>query len=149
MTKFWLYRWKDATGISGTGIVAEGVVFEGGQVAMRWTKTGSLGIYADLQQVREIHGHDGDTEVVELSDMFIRATQNAAMDQMENAPFASVGGGERRSAMRTPEWVQGSVAEAEFLRGYRHQARVMYGDDWQTCSFGWEPAGVIGVEGRG
>lgn len=149
MTNFWLYRWKDATGISGTGIVAEGAIFEGGSVAMRWTKSGTMGIYRDADQVREIHGHGGGSEVILLSDAFLRGAQNAAMDQMENVPFASVGGLERREAMRAPEWIQGPVAEAEFIRGYQHQSRVMYGDDWQTCSFGWEPAGVIGVEGRG
>lgn len=143
MTRFWLYRWKDATGISGTGIVAEGIIFEGGQVALCWCKSQTIGVYKSLDQVGEIHGHGGDTEVVELTDMFIRGTQNAGMDQMENAPFASIGGKERRSAMRAPEWVQGSVAEAEFLRGYRHQARVMYGEDWQTCSFEWSPVCVI------
>lgn len=139
MTRFWLYRWKDATGISGTGIVAEGVVFLPGQAVLCWTKHQTVGVYRDLDQVREIHGHGGDTEVVELSDMFVRGTQNAAMDQMENAPFASVGGPDLRDSMRTPKWVQGSVAEAEFLRGYRHQARVMYGDDWSNCRFLWFP----------
>lgn len=67
MNTFWLYRWKDGSGISGTGIVAEGVIFEGGQVAMRWNKSGSMGIYSSIDQVKEIHGHGGDTEVVELS----------------------------------------------------------------------------------
>lgn len=143
MTRFWLYRWKDGSGISGTGIVAEGVVFEGGQVAMRWAKSGSLGIYAHLDQVREIHGHGGDTEVVELTDMFLRGAENAALDNMENAHFSSVGGLTRRLAPVAPEWVRGLRDTHEFLRGYKHQARVMYGDDWQTCSFGWTPVLTI------
>ena len=56
MNTFWLYRWEDGSGISGTGIVAEGVIFEGGQVAMRWNKSGSMGIYSSIDQVKEIHG---------------------------------------------------------------------------------------------
>lgn len=143
MTRFWLYRWKDSTGISGTGQVAHGVVFEGGQVALCWLKSKTIGIYTSLDQVREIHGHGGDTEVVELTDVFIRGAENAALDQCENAPFASIGGLERREAMRAPEWIHGLRDTDEFLKGYCHQARVMYGDDWKTCSFSWTPALVI------
>lgn len=141
MRKFWIYRWKDSTGISGTGIVAEAVEFNGGQVVLCWTKSETMGVYKNIDQVREIHGHGGDTEVVELSDMFIRGTQNAVMDQMENAPFNAIGGPERRDAMCVPSWLtrMGSKAEDEFLRGYQHQARAMYGDDWKTCSFSWVP----------
>lgn len=36
MRRFKLERLKDITGISGTGFVAEGVVFGDGRVAMRW-----------------------------------------------------------------------------------------------------------------
>ena len=34
--RFQLHRVEDVTGVSGTGIVAEGVEFSGGVVALRW-----------------------------------------------------------------------------------------------------------------
>lgn len=36
MRTFELHRVEDETGISGTGIVAEGVIFGDGTCAMRW-----------------------------------------------------------------------------------------------------------------
>jgi len=64
MRVFTLVREEDISGVSGTGIVAEGVEFEDGQVVMRWCNTGSLCIYADIDIVRLVHGHEGRTEVV-------------------------------------------------------------------------------------
>jgi hypothetical protein len=62
---FVLDRHSDVSGVSGTGIVAEGVVFSDGAVALRWpgenatTTTFETGI----DGVKAIHGHDGATEV--------------------------------------------------------------------------------------
>jgi hypothetical protein len=39
MKTFELYRIDDATGISGTGIVAQGVVFDDGTCAFGWSPT--------------------------------------------------------------------------------------------------------------
>ena len=62
---FHLYRREDETGISGTGIVADGTVFLDGSVTMRWRgETASTGIYKSIDDVRTIHGHGGKTEVV-------------------------------------------------------------------------------------
>ncbi len=64
MRRFRLFRNHDASGVSGTGCVAQGVVFSDGVVAMRWlTKTRSEGRYDCIQDVIEIHGHGGSTEV--------------------------------------------------------------------------------------
>lgn len=55
----------DETGVSGVGVVAEGVEFTDGRVALRWlTETTSTGVYDSLGDVRAIHGHGGRTEVV-------------------------------------------------------------------------------------
>jgi hypothetical protein len=63
--RFWLDRSEDPTGVSGTGIVAEGVVFSDGSCAMRWlTEVSSTAIYSSLDAVRRIHGHDGATEIL-------------------------------------------------------------------------------------
>jgi hypothetical protein len=62
---FLLQRTIDVSGISGTGIVAEGVVFSDGSVAMRWaTEVASTVIYAQLDDVIFVHGHGGNTRVV-------------------------------------------------------------------------------------
>lgn len=59
---FDLVRLRDATGVSGTGKVAEGVVFGDGTVAMRWLTTHrSTAIYESAREVVAIHGHGGGT----------------------------------------------------------------------------------------
>jgi hypothetical protein len=60
--RFVLDRAEDITGLSGTGIVAEGVRFTDGTVAMRWlTETTSTVLYHDMDDVLTIHGHEGST----------------------------------------------------------------------------------------
>lgn len=64
MRLFDLVRDEDETGISGTGLVAEGVVFNDGVVAMRWlTDFRSTGIYSSIEDVQRIHGHGGKTRI--------------------------------------------------------------------------------------
>ena len=65
MKVFNLVRDEDETGVSGVGIVAEGIIFHDGTVAMSWrTETSSLGIYSRIEDVEHIHGHNGKTRVV-------------------------------------------------------------------------------------
>ena len=70
MKRFQLNRKVDVSGISGTGIVAQGVDF-GEYTVLYWTpemtrlKVAGLGIYHSLEEVEKIHGHDGKT-VIEL-----------------------------------------------------------------------------------
>ncbi len=65
MRRFDLVRVEDASGVSGTGNVAEGVEFTDGTAAMRWrTATASTAIYGSIQQLVDIHGHEGRTKVV-------------------------------------------------------------------------------------
>lgn len=65
--RFELHRHEDETGISGTGPVAEGVMFSDGSAALRWrTAVRSTAIYACMGDLEKIHGHDGKTEVVWL-----------------------------------------------------------------------------------
>ena len=62
---FWLDRVEDESGVSGTGHVAQGVVFFDGVVALRWmTEYRSSAIYASLDDVERIHGHGGKTRIV-------------------------------------------------------------------------------------
>ena len=58
MKRFYLQRDVDETGNSGTGRVAEGVVFSNGWVAMTWLGSiTSLVFYPRLSDVEAIHGH--------------------------------------------------------------------------------------------
>lgn len=65
MKAFELVRTEDPTGVSGTGVVAEGIVFSDGRVALRWCvgEHRSTVTWDSLDAVREIHGHDGRTQV--------------------------------------------------------------------------------------
>lgn len=64
MRLFQLLRKIDVSGKSGTGLVTEGVIFTDGSVAMRWcTDVSSVCFYNSIENVIEIHGHDGATVV--------------------------------------------------------------------------------------
>lgn len=65
MRPFHLLRTVDVSGVSGTGVVAEGVQFSDGRVVLRWlTDVPSTAIYDSIDAIRHIHGHDGMTKVV-------------------------------------------------------------------------------------
>lgn len=61
---FWLVRTEDESGVSGTGVVADGAKFPDGTCVLRWrTCGGSTGIYDSEESVIEIHGHGGRTVI--------------------------------------------------------------------------------------
>lgn len=65
MRLFELQRDVDVSGASGTGRVAQGVIFDDGRCAMRWlTAVNSTCLYDSLADLERIHGHDGKTRVV-------------------------------------------------------------------------------------
>lgn len=65
MRRFQLHRTVDETGISGTGLVAEGAEFGDGRCVIRWTvDVNSTAVYDSLDDVVKIHGHGGKTQVV-------------------------------------------------------------------------------------
>lgn len=62
--RFHLYRRADPTGLSGTGIVAEGTLWSSGAVALHWPgNPRSTSVWAGLDALLAAHGHDGLTEV--------------------------------------------------------------------------------------
>ena len=64
MRRFQTVRTEDKTGVSGVGIVAEGVQFSDGVCVLRWlTERTSTAIYADINDLIAIHGHGGTTTV--------------------------------------------------------------------------------------
>lgn len=65
MRRFMLQRDVDETGVSGTGKVAEGVVFTCGRVALTWlTPWTSVAVYDNVEVLEHLHGHGGKTRVV-------------------------------------------------------------------------------------
>lgn len=83
MRRFRLHRIRDESGVSGTGIVAEGVAFTDGTVALRWlTATASTAVYASMADVAIIHGHGGATRILWLDD------QHSPLKTGESEPLA-------------------------------------------------------------
>lgn len=61
--RFRLRRLHDVTGVSGEGVVAEGVQFSDGRVALRWcvAPARSTVVWDQLNDAIRVHGHDGNT----------------------------------------------------------------------------------------
>lgn len=63
--RFQLHRDQDETGISGVGIVAEGIQFTGGMCALSWLSPYTcVNVYTSIKVVEDLHGHQGKTRVV-------------------------------------------------------------------------------------
>lgn len=63
--RFYLQRDTDETGVSGTGRVADGVLWPDGTATVRWReRPASTGVWASLSEVEQVHGHHGMTRVV-------------------------------------------------------------------------------------
>ena len=66
MRRFHFERVKDISGISGCGVVAEGVVFcDTGEAIVHWLGEHSCtNHYKSIADVEYIHGHNGSTKIV-------------------------------------------------------------------------------------
>jgi hypothetical protein len=67
--RFELHRDDDITGVSGTGVVAEGIAFTDGTVALRWRSEWPTSVVfhdRGVDAVKAIHGHGGATRIVWL-----------------------------------------------------------------------------------
>lgn len=70
MRMFQLHRDTDVSGVSGTGVVAEGVEFSSGVVALTWLSPWPTSVVfhdRGIPSVEAIHGHDGRTRIVFLA----------------------------------------------------------------------------------
>lgn len=64
MRRFNLVRREDVSGVSGTGIVAQGIEFDNGKASMCWLGTYHTIENADnIHVIERIHGHDGRTTI--------------------------------------------------------------------------------------
>lgn len=62
--RFVLIRSKDITGVSGTGVVADGVEFPSGSTVVAWRgEHSSTVIWASIEDAMYVHGHGGATKV--------------------------------------------------------------------------------------
>ena len=65
MRRFVLERTTDVSGVSGTGIVVEGIEFTDKTVAIRWTtEYRSTTIWSSIYEMMKVHGHDGATTLI-------------------------------------------------------------------------------------
>jgi hypothetical protein len=73
LRSFSLYRDEDVSGVSGTGVVVEGVVFSTGLTVIHWLTPpprGSLNVFDSFEQFMAIHvgSHPENRSVIEFSD---------------------------------------------------------------------------------
>jgi hypothetical protein len=69
--RFVLDRLEDVTGVSGTGVVAEGVEFTDGVVCLHWQGVWPSSIVhyeRGMEAVESVHGHNGSTVIRWLDD---------------------------------------------------------------------------------
>jgi hypothetical protein len=64
--RFALHRYRDSTGVSGTGIVAYGTVYLTGLTTLAWCAGDitSVTVYDSPDHVTQVHGHGGSTRLV-------------------------------------------------------------------------------------
>ena len=90
MRIFHLQRDEDETGKSGTGIVAQGVIFDNGWVGMTWlTQHTSVVFYPSVETLEEIHGHGGKTRVVYDKTVFEAALATAVDEASDHIDAVS------------------------------------------------------------
>lgn len=65
--RFYLHRHTDITGVSGTGRVADGVLWPDGTVSIRWRGERPSTVHWDrIADAAHVHGHGGHTRIVWL-----------------------------------------------------------------------------------
>lgn len=71
MRRFVLQRDADPTGVSGTGVVAEGVAFSDDVVCLHWVGDWPSSVVhyeRGMESVEHVHGHSGQTRIVWLDE---------------------------------------------------------------------------------
>ncbi len=59
--RFYLWRTEDVSGVSGTGHIADGAVFEDGTTVLKWRNSFTVSIFRSYDEIINIHGHEGRT----------------------------------------------------------------------------------------
>jgi hypothetical protein len=74
--RFELHRDEDVSGVSGEGVVAEGVILSSGKAVIEWlTEWPTSVVWHDrgLESVEHVHGHNGRTRIVWADDADLEA----------------------------------------------------------------------------
>lgn len=62
---FHVIRDEDMSGVSGTGVIAEGVLWSNGHVDVRWLSIHKITEHAEsVAEWVAVHGHEGRTKIV-------------------------------------------------------------------------------------
>ena len=62
---FRVVRDEDVSGVSGTGVIAEGVLFSNGKVVVNWISMHKiLEVVDSVAEWEAVHGHEGRTKIV-------------------------------------------------------------------------------------
>lgn len=85
MRIFQLDRVKDISGVSGTGLVAEGIEFEDRQVVLRWYNTGAITIFRNIQDCRKVHCAGDHTRIIH--DGYGQRLNQAQQENMGHTPI--------------------------------------------------------------
>jgi hypothetical protein len=66
-----LVRHRDVSGVSGTGVVAEGTVWSDGSASLLWPGRDRAAVFwpGGVRAIEAVHGHQGSTEVRYLDDL--------------------------------------------------------------------------------
>lgn len=85
MNRFLLHRLEDESGISGEGIIAEGVQFTNGTVVLVWlTEVRSIAaIYDSIDVMDQIHGHNGKTVIHWIDKVIVGNNTTASTMNLE------------------------------------------------------------------
>jgi len=115
---FRLERDTDVSGISGTGTVADGVVWPDGTVTLRWRgERPSTVNWNRVEDVEAINGHGGATRIVYADNEVKRVVHVVRLEGPTSEVFAGpFTGGEAEAwidANRTPAWTMVQVAPLE------------------------------------
>lgn len=91
-TLFDLVRDTDISGISGTGKVAEGVIFSDGHAAIHWLGTWPTTTpHPSIASIKAVHGHGGATRIV-LNDPGQRLARIAEAHSKTRGPGGTTDG---------------------------------------------------------
>jgi hypothetical protein len=81
MRRFFVQRNTDASGVSGTGKVAEGCLYDNHWIGLVWLgKHVTLSFYPSIDEVIAIHGHGGNTSIVWIDDRSSNVDVNELSD---------------------------------------------------------------------
>lgn len=62
--RFVLHRDQDISGVSGTGVVADGILWPDGSASVKWRgDMPSVVFWVDFTHAEKIHGHGGATRI--------------------------------------------------------------------------------------